>query len=181
MSVFRVEAGDGEPVLLLHGYPESASCWRHQIPALAQRHRVIAVDWPGFGRSDPPDTPATYENEVGRLDCLVDSLGLRRFNLVAHDYGAFLGLGYVLRHPQKVMRLAVLNSRAQGLSTDVLSIPASPTVGRDSCSRRRAQPSATAATSRRVAPVPPARVLRRCPPSRVFGMDGHAARAANVR
>ncbi|WP_231111728.1 MULTISPECIES: alpha/beta fold hydrolase [Mycobacterium avium complex (MAC)] len=112
MSVFRVEAGDGEPVLLLHGYPESASCWRHQIPALAQRHRVIAVDWPGFGRSDPPDTPATYENEVGRLDCLVDSLGLRRFNLVAHDYGAFLGLGYVLRHPQKVMRLAVLNSRA---------------------------------------------------------------------
>ncbi|AFS14545.1 MULTISPECIES: alpha/beta fold hydrolase [Mycobacterium avium complex (MAC)] len=112
MSVFRVEAGVGEAVLLLHGYPQSASCWRHQIPALARDHRVIAVDWPGFGRSDPPKTPATYENEVKRLDELVASLGLRRFNLVAHDYGGFLSLGYVLRHPEKVMRLAVLNSRA---------------------------------------------------------------------
>lgn len=95
----------------MHGYPQSASCWRHQIPALAQGHHVIAVDWPGFGRSDPPGTPATYENEVQRLDGLVDSLGLRRFNLVAHDYGGFLSLGYVLGRPDKVMRLAILNSR----------------------------------------------------------------------
>ena len=112
MSVFRVEAGDGEPVLLLHGYPQSASCWRHQIPALASGYRVIAVDWPGFGRSDPPDTPATYENEVQRLGSLIDSLGLQRFNLIAHDYGGFIGLGYVLRHADKVTRLALLNSRA---------------------------------------------------------------------
>ena len=48
-KVFAVEAGSGEPVLLLHGYPQSASCWRHQIAALSDNHHVVAPDWPGFG------------------------------------------------------------------------------------------------------------------------------------
>lgn len=115
MIVYHVEAGDGEPVLLLHGYPQSASCWRHQIPALAAHHRVIAPDWPCFGRSDPADSPATYDAEVERIDRLADSFGLNQFNLVAHDYGGFLGLGYVLRHPDRVMRLALLNTRAHNI------------------------------------------------------------------
>jgi pimeloyl-ACP methyl ester carboxylesterase len=112
MSVLHVEEGSGEPVLLLHGYPQSASCWRHQIPALAAHHRVIAADWPGFGRSDPPDSAPAYDAEVERVGRLADSFGLDRFNLVAHDYGGFLGLGYVLRHPDRVLRLALLNTRA---------------------------------------------------------------------
>jgi pimeloyl-ACP methyl ester carboxylesterase len=115
MNVVHIEAGEGEPVLLLHGYPQSASCWRHQIPALAENHRVIAADWPGFGRAEPPDTAATYAAEVERIDRLADAFGLDRFNLIAHDYGGFLGLGYVLRHPDRVMRLALLNTRAHNI------------------------------------------------------------------
>ena len=115
MRFTHVAAGSGEPVLLLHGYPQSASCWRHQVPALAQRYRVLAPDWPGFGRSDPPEDRPTYDNEVERIDAIADALGLDRFNLVAHDYGGFLGLGYVLRHPERVMRLALLNTRAHGV------------------------------------------------------------------
>ncbi|WP_102144618.1 alpha/beta fold hydrolase [Mycobacterium hubeiense] len=115
MTVVHIEAGAGEPVLLLHGYPQSASCWRHQIPALAQHHRVIAPDWPGFGRSDPPDTPPSYDAEVERIGELADQFGLDRFNLIAHDYGGFLGLGYVLRHPERVTRLALLNTRAHSV------------------------------------------------------------------
>ncbi|HEX4559266.1 MAG TPA: alpha/beta fold hydrolase [Mycobacterium sp.] len=69
MSALHIEAGEGEPVLLLHGYPQSASSWRHQIPVLAEHHRVIAADWPGFGRAEPPDTPATYHAEVERIGC----------------------------------------------------------------------------------------------------------------
>jgi pimeloyl-ACP methyl ester carboxylesterase len=110
-----VEMGDGEPVLLLHGYPQSAMCWRHQFPTLANRYRVIAPDWPGFGASAPPATPPTYDAEVERIGQLADQLKLDRFNLIAHDYGGFLGLGYVLRHPDRVLRLAVLNSRAHGI------------------------------------------------------------------
>lgn len=111
----HVDTGSGEPVLLLHGYPQSASCWRHQIPVLAQGHRVVAPDWPGFGRSAPPETPPTYDNEVDRIDAIADAVGFDRFNLVAHDYGGFLGLGYVLRRPERVLRLAVLNSRAHNI------------------------------------------------------------------
>ncbi|KUI01012.1 alpha/beta hydrolase [Mycobacterium sp. IS-3022] len=112
MRLSHVDQGSGEPVLLLHGYPQSASCWRHQIPALAQQYRVIAPDWPGFGRSEPPGTPPTYDNEVDRIDAFADAIGLDRFNLVAHDYGGFLGLGYTLRRPGRVLRLALLNTRA---------------------------------------------------------------------
>ncbi|MEN3320465.1 MAG: hypothetical protein V7643_3867, partial [Mycobacterium sp.] len=75
MNVAHIESGEGEPVLLLHGYPQSAACWRHQIPPLAEHHHVIAADWPGFGRSDPPETPAVYDTEVERIGTLADSFG----------------------------------------------------------------------------------------------------------
>jgi pimeloyl-ACP methyl ester carboxylesterase len=113
--VFGVAAGRGEPVLLLHGYPQSASCWRHQIAALADNHHLVAPDWPGFGRSDPPSTPPTYDNEIDRIERLVQRLGWQRFNLCAHDYGGFIGLGYAIRHPDRVQRLALLNTRAHGI------------------------------------------------------------------
>jgi pimeloyl-ACP methyl ester carboxylesterase len=100
---------------LLHGYPQSASCWRHQIPALANNHCVVAPDWPGFSRSDPPSTAPTYDNEVERIERFVQQLGWQRFNLCAHDYGGFIGLGYAIRYPQRVQRLALLNTRAQGI------------------------------------------------------------------
>ncbi|OBG27540.1 alpha/beta fold hydrolase [Mycobacterium sp. 852002-51057_SCH5723018] len=114
-KVFGVAAGSGEPVLMLHGYPQSASCWRHVIGALAENHYVVAPDWPGFGRSDPPATAPTYDNEIDRLERFVQRLGWRRFNLCAHDYGGFIGLGYVIRHPERVQRLALLNTRAHGI------------------------------------------------------------------
>jgi pimeloyl-ACP methyl ester carboxylesterase len=69
----------------------------------------------GFGRAGPPDTPATYDAEVERIGELADTFGVHRFNLVAHDYGGFLGLGYVQRHPDRVMRLALLNTRAHSI------------------------------------------------------------------
>jgi pimeloyl-ACP methyl ester carboxylesterase len=115
MSDARIDEGNGEPVLLLHGYPQSASCWRHQIPTLAARHRVVAADWPGFGRAEPPTAAPTFDNEVAHIDRLADSFGLDRFNLVAHDYGGFLGLSYVQRHPERVSRLALLNTRAHNV------------------------------------------------------------------
>ncbi|CQD09642.1 alpha/beta hydrolase fold protein [Mycobacterium lentiflavum] len=114
-KVFGVSAGSGEPVLLLHGYPQSSSCWRHQIKALADSHHVVAPDWPGFGRSDPPSTAPTYDNELERIERFVEQLGWQRFNLCAHDYGGFIGLGYTIRHPERVLRLALLNTRAHGI------------------------------------------------------------------
>jgi cis-3-alkyl-4-acyloxetan-2-one decarboxylase len=109
------EAGpeDGEPVVLLHGYPSNHSCWRHQIPAVAETHRVVAPDLLGWGASERPlHLRFDYETEVARIGRLLDALELERVNLVAHDYGGFLSLGFIQRNPERVLRLAILNSRS---------------------------------------------------------------------
>ncbi|MFC8101995.1 alpha/beta fold hydrolase [Streptomyces sp. NPDC057363] len=104
---------DAEPVLLLHGYPANHHCWRHQIPPLARQYRVIAPDLLGWGESDrPPHLRFDYDTEVARLGRLLDALELERVNLVGHDYGGFLSLGFTETHPERVRRLAILNSRA---------------------------------------------------------------------
>lgn len=107
------EDGTGEPLLLLHGYPQNHRCWRYQIPALAEQHRVVAPDWFGWGESERSlDHRPDYDSEVARLETLADALGLERFNLAGHDYGGFLALGFAQRYPHRVRRLAILNSRA---------------------------------------------------------------------
>jgi pimeloyl-ACP methyl ester carboxylesterase len=113
--VHYVEAGQGEVVLLLHGYPQDHRAWRHQIGALSARYRVIAPDWLGFGRSERRlDVAPDYEAESERIGRFADQLGLSRFNLICHDYGGYIGLGYVIRHADRVLRFALLNSRAHG-------------------------------------------------------------------
>ncbi len=107
------ELGDGEPCLLLHGYPQDHRCWRRVAPDLAQTHRIIAPDWFGWGRSERSLTLAPrFDAEVERLDRLLDELGLRQVNLFGHDYGGLLALGLARRSPSRIRRLALINTRA---------------------------------------------------------------------
>ncbi|MFI1754245.1 alpha/beta fold hydrolase [Streptomyces sp. NPDC020571] len=109
---------DAEPVLLLHGYPADHRCWRHQVPALSARHRVITPDLLGWGASERPlHLSFDYDTEVARLGRLLDALELDSVNLVGHDYGGFLALGFAENHPGRVRRLALLNSRAHATFT----------------------------------------------------------------
>ncbi|QOV34735.1 alpha/beta hydrolase [Streptomyces ferrugineus] len=114
MACWESGPADGEPVLLLHGYPADHRCWRHQIPALARRYRVIAPDLLGWGESERPlHLRFDYDTEVARVGRLLDALGIDAVNLFGHDYGGFLALGLTQAHPDRVRRLAILNSRAQ--------------------------------------------------------------------
>jgi pimeloyl-ACP methyl ester carboxylesterase len=109
---------DAEPVLLLHGYPADHRCWRHQVPALSARHRVITPDLLGWGASERPlHLSFDYDTEVARLGRLLDALELDAVNLAGHDYGGFLALGFAENHPGRVRRLALLNSRAHATFT----------------------------------------------------------------
>ncbi|MEU9649153.1 alpha/beta fold hydrolase [Streptomyces sp. NPDC007126] len=109
---------DAEPVLLLHGYPADHHCWRHQVPPLSDRYRVITPDLLGWGASERPlHLSFDYDTEVARLGRLLDALELDAVNLAGHDYGGFLSLGLAQAHPGRVRRLAILNSRAQGTFT----------------------------------------------------------------
>jgi pimeloyl-ACP methyl ester carboxylesterase len=104
------EAGSGEDVVLcLHGWPQHWYEWRHLMPALADRHRVLALDLRGFGWSDAPRDG--YEKEEMATDVLavLDALGLERVKLVGHDWGGWIGFLLCLRAPQRFERFLVLN------------------------------------------------------------------------
>ena len=108
--IVYTDAGSGEPVLLLHGYPQSRLAWRHQLPALAEHHRVLAPDWLGWGESERPlQLSFRYDDEVARIGRFLDAVGVGRASVAAHDYGAHLALGLVTREPARVVRLALLN------------------------------------------------------------------------
>jgi pimeloyl-ACP methyl ester carboxylesterase len=107
-----VDEGAGEPVFLLHGFPDSSYVWRKQIPALvAAGKRVIAPDLRGFGESDKPQEVEPYRmpHLVADVVAVLDELGLERVDVVGHDWGA--GLAWVLaaRVPERVRRLAVMS------------------------------------------------------------------------
>ena len=113
MIVYHVEAGDGERCSCCTATRRARRAG--VIRSRRWRHTTASSPPTCFGRSDPADSPATYDAEVERIDRLADSFGLNQFNLVAHDYGGSSDSGYVLRHPDRVMRLALLNTRAHNI------------------------------------------------------------------
>ncbi|GAA4570094.1 alpha/beta hydrolase [Micromonospora coerulea] len=106
--------GDGPPVLLLHGMPETHLMWHRVAPRLAERFTVVATDLRGFGDSGkPPSTPdhAPYSmRQVAREQVeVMRLLGYDRFAVVGHDRGARCAYRMALDHPDTVTRLAVLD------------------------------------------------------------------------
>jgi pimeloyl-ACP methyl ester carboxylesterase len=111
LKLHYLETGQGDPVVLLHGWPTSSYMWRKAIPVLAKTHRVIALDLPGFGQSDKPlDVTYTTGYHAGSLAAFVEALGLERLSLVVHDLGAPVGLLWAVRHLDKVQRLVIMNT-----------------------------------------------------------------------
>jgi pimeloyl-ACP methyl ester carboxylesterase len=103
------EAGAGEPVVLLHGWPQHWWMWRHQIPPLAERFRVIAPDLRGHGWSDKPRSSYRKSELADDIVALLDALGLDRVRLVGHDWGAITGVLVAAGHPERIERFAALS------------------------------------------------------------------------
>jgi haloalkane dehalogenase len=106
-----VDEGEGRPLLFVHGTPTWSFLYRHLILALRDRYRCIAPDFPGFGLSDKP-LGASYrpQDQARRLDRLIETLGLKDFTLVVHDFGGPIGLAHVIEHPEHVRRLVLFNT-----------------------------------------------------------------------
>ncbi|MEM7114857.1 MAG: alpha/beta fold hydrolase [Chloroflexota bacterium] len=104
-------AGEGEAVLLLHGWPTSAYLWRNVMPAMAQTHRVIALDLPGYGQSTkrPSDSFSFFYHEKA-LDGFLATLGIDKIHLVVHDLGGPVGLFWAVRQLERVHSLTFLNT-----------------------------------------------------------------------
>ena len=107
LRLHYLTAGRGEPVVLLHGWPTSSFLWRNVMPPIAESNRVIALDLPGFGRSDKP-LDASYSFRF--FDRVLAALGIEATSLAVHDVGGPVGLYWACRRPGRVRRLAILNT-----------------------------------------------------------------------
>jgi epoxide hydrolase 4 len=106
-------AGDGPPVLLLHGFPENWRSWQHQIPALADAgFSVLAPDLRGHNDSDRPAAREAYHltHLVADVAALVRASGHARAHIVGHDWGGILAWTFAGAHPELVSTLAILNA-----------------------------------------------------------------------
>lgn len=108
-----LDEGEGEPLLLVHGNPTWSFYWRELIKPLREQYRVIVPDHIGCGLSDKP---RHYEyrlaTHIDNLRRLIDRLGLRQINLLAHDWGGAIGLGAAVAEPERFRRLILFNTAA---------------------------------------------------------------------
>ena len=113
-KIFARTAGDGPPVLLLHGFPETHAQWHRVAPELARTHRVVLMDLRGYGWSAVPRGDPAHETyskrAMGRdVVAVMEALGHVHFALVGHDRGARVGYRLALDHPGRLERLALLD------------------------------------------------------------------------
>lgn len=111
-----VEAGTGEPVILLAGFPQSCYAWRRVMPLLAATHRAIAVDLPGQGDSDKPVGGYDTRTAAHRIHELTRALGLSRYTLVGHDIGAWITYPYAAEFPDELAGAVLLDANIPGIT-----------------------------------------------------------------
>jgi pimeloyl-ACP methyl ester carboxylesterase len=107
-----LDEGKGPAVLLLHGFPDSARLWRHQIPTLTDAgFRVVAPDLRGFGDSEKPADVSDYRigRSVADMVAVLDALEIERAHVVGHDFGAGVAWALAMMAPQRVNRLVAMS------------------------------------------------------------------------
>ncbi|MCK9457293.1 MAG: alpha/beta fold hydrolase [Candidatus Riflebacteria bacterium] len=111
-----VDEGNGQPFLMVHGNPSWSFLYRDMIKSFMGDYRCIAPDHIGCGLSEKPDNtvfPYTLKAHIDNLEALIDSLNLTQPLVIAvHDWGGAIGMGYAVRHPEKVSKLVILNTAA---------------------------------------------------------------------
>ncbi|HEY3649749.1 MAG TPA: alpha/beta fold hydrolase, partial [Streptosporangiaceae bacterium] len=101
--------GEGAPIVLLHGWPQTGYAWRHVADDLAADHTVIVPDLRGYGRSDMPAGGMDKGTMAADLSALLGELGFERVAVAGHDRGGRVAHRWALEHPAEVSRLALLD------------------------------------------------------------------------
>jgi epoxide hydrolase 4 len=117
-----VTQGDGELVLLLHGFPEFWYSWRYQIPVLARHFKVVVPDLRGYNDSEKPASGYDLDTLTADIRSLIENLGYTRAHIVGHDWGGAIAWNLAQKFPQYLDRLALLSApHPQRLVRDLLS------------------------------------------------------------
>jgi haloalkane dehalogenase len=112
LQMAYVEAGQGEPILMLHGEPTWGYLYRHMIPLLSKSGRVISPDLIGFGRSDKPilGNAYTFKAHVRWVRKFIEALDLKAITLICQDWGGAIGLRLLADRPERFRRLVAMNT-----------------------------------------------------------------------
>ncbi len=135
LEMSYLDEGQGPAVVMVHGNPTWSYYYRHLVLALRGSHRCIVPDHIGMGFSDKPDDSRyryTLDSRIDDLERLLAAVEPERpVTLVLHDWGGLIGLGWALRHPQRVVRLVLLNTAGFTMPADK-RLPGLLKLGRDS-------------------------------------------------
>jgi pimeloyl-ACP methyl ester carboxylesterase len=115
LHYFEAGAGNGTPVVLLHGYGETSHMWLPLMPALARNHTVIAPDLPGAGASGIPAGGYDKKTMAQDIHALVAALGYRDVEVVGHDIGLMVAYAYAAQYPRETTRLVLMDSFLPGV------------------------------------------------------------------
>jgi pimeloyl-ACP methyl ester carboxylesterase len=110
LRMHYLQAGTGEPVILIHGFPETSHEWRHQVPDLAENYAVFAPDTRGFGRTDKPDIRVSRHLLAADIVRFMDAMGIDQAAVVGHDWGGIIAFKLAIDWPERVSRLALLDT-----------------------------------------------------------------------
>lgn len=112
VKLFVGDSGQGDPILFLHGVPDTAEVWKDIVGHLQSGFRCITPDWPGFGRSEPGDSvDCSLDGHADFVNDLADALGLSQpFYLVAHDFGGISAMAFASKYPDRVRRMVISNA-----------------------------------------------------------------------
>jgi pimeloyl-ACP methyl ester carboxylesterase len=109
VDLHLAEAGDGPPLLLLHGYPQHWYLWRRQIPDLAQDNHVLIPDLRGFGWSQAPREGYDKETLMWDVLALLDELGIEKVPVAGHDWGGWIGMLIGVLAPERLERVLIMS------------------------------------------------------------------------
>lgn len=112
VGIYYEVHGEGRPVILLHGFPDTGKLWRHQVAALVEAgFRAVVPDLRGFGQSDKPEAVDAYHllHLATDVNAVLDDAGIERAHVVGHDWGAALAWGIGALAPERVDHLVVLS------------------------------------------------------------------------
>jgi pimeloyl-ACP methyl ester carboxylesterase len=132
VRIHVAEAGEGEPVVLLHGWPQHWYCWRRVIPGLAERYRVLCPDLRGFGWSEAPGEGYHAARFAADTAAVLDALNLDEVRLVGHDWGGVAGFVLCLERPERVSRYLALNTAHPWINlppTEIWRVAYQPVLG----------------------------------------------------
>lgn len=123
VKMHYLEAGEGNPILFLHGIPMSSYSWRNVIPHIGTLGRCIAPDLIGFGQSDKPDIEYSVFDHIKFIDAFIDKLGLRNITIVMHGWGSVIGFDYAMRNESNCAGLIFYEAFLRSKNGNDLSLP----------------------------------------------------------